>query len=316
LEFDFDTRGAMLDTYTLSIFLAAAHTENFSEAARQLNLTQPAVSMQIRALERRLDIPLFHRVGRSLSLTEQGKALVPLARDMVHRAIQIEEEIEALKGTVVGHLKIGCSTTTGKYLFPHLVARFRRRHPNVQVSIYNHNRDTVLTELCDGTVQLAVVSSQPACPDAEYRHFFTDQIILIVAMDHPWAQRDIIGPEELRGADFILRDPESGTRRAVEASLMEAGLNVSELNPVMELGNSEAISMAVEAGIGAGFISRAVAQRGIEVGKIKEVRVGGLSLAREVFIVQSHRFPATRAQAEFWIFIQEPENEALRRLAA
>jgi len=87
----------MLDVYELKVFLTAAETENFSAAARQLNLTQPAVSMQIRALERKLDVTLFHRAGRSLSLSERGRALMPLARDVVNRAIRIEEEIESLR---------------------------------------------------------------------------------------------------------------------------------------------------------------------------------------------------------------------------
>jgi DNA-binding transcriptional LysR family regulator len=309
-------RQTVLDVYELNIFLMAAETENFSQAARQLNLTQPAVSMQIQTLEKKLGVMLFHRAGRTLNLTEQGKALIPLARDMVNRAIRIEEEIESLKGEVVGHLKIGCSTTTGKYFLPHLAARFRRRYPRVQMTIYNHTRDRVLDELCDGNVQLAVVSSQPSCREAEYRHFFMDNVVLIVpATDHPWSQRDVLEPEELRGADFILRDMESGTRQEIEAVLGERGLSTTDLNVVLEIGNSEAIAMAVEEGMGAAFISGMVAQRGIELGKIKEVRVAGLSFKRDIYIAQSHRHPATQAQTEFWDFVQEPENERLLQLA-
>ncbi len=306
----------MLDVYELSIFLAAAETENFSAAARQLNLTQPAVSMQIRALEKKLDVSLFHRVGRTLTLSERGKALMPLAREMVNRAIRIEEEIESLKGEVVGHLKIGCSTSTGKYILPHLVARFRRRHPKVQISIFNHSRDRIVTELCDGLVQLGVFSFEPNCKDAGYRHFFTDHVVLIVPACHPWGRRDKVAPEELRGVDFILRDHESGTRQEMEAALQQVGLSMTDLNIVMEIGNSEAISMAVEEGIGVAFVSRAVARRGIELGKIKEVCVAGLALRREVFIAYSHRHPATRAQTEFWDFIQESENKTVLKMAA
>ncbi len=305
----------MLDVYELNIFLTAAETENFSQAARQLSLTQPAVSMQVQSLEKKLGVTLFHRVGRTLSLTEQGKALIPLARDMVNRAIHIEEEIESLKGEVVGHLKIGCSTTTGKYFLPHLAARFRQRHPRVQMTIFNHSRDRVLDELCEGAVQLAVISSKPASRDSEFRHFLTDHVVFIVPAEHPWSQRDVIAPEELTQVDFILRDPESGTRQQTEVILREAGLSIDDLNIVLELGNSEAISMAVEEGMGVAFISRLVAQRGIELGKIKEVRVAGLNFEREVYIVHSHRHPATRAQAEFWNFIQEPRNETLLKAA-
>lgn len=307
----------MLDVYELTVFLAAAETENFSEAARQLHLTQPAVSMQIRALERKLDVDLFHRTGRTLALTEQGKVLLPLARDMLSRTFQIEQELESLKGEVVGHLKLGCSTSTGKYILPHLVARFRTCHPKVQITIFNHNRNTVLNELDDGSVQLAVVSSQPTGSDVVFRHFFTDHVVLIVPAHHPWAQRDLIAPEELHQADFILRgDSASGTRQEVEAMLETVNLSLSDLNLVMEIGNSEAISMAVEEGIGVAFVSRTVARRGIELGRIKEVQVAGVSLQREVFIAHSRRHPATRAQMEFWSFVQQPENEQLLRLAA
>jgi DNA-binding transcriptional LysR family regulator len=184
------------------------------------------------------------------------------------------------------------------------------------MSIYNHSRDRVVEELCEGTVQLAVLSAEPSCKDAEYRHFFTDHVVLITPGNHLWAQRDVIALEELGDADFILRDGQSGTRLEVEAALGEAGLNIGDLKVVMEIGNSEAISMAVEEGIGVAFVSRTVARRGIELGKIKEVRVAGLALKRRVFIAYSRRHPATRAQTEFWNFVQETENETLLKLAA
>jgi len=305
----------MLDIYALKIFLVAAETENFSEAARQLNLTQPAVSMQIRDLERSLKVSLFHRSGRSLSLTEAGRMLIPLARDIVNRAIRLEEEIESLKGEVVGHLKVDCSVTNCKYVLPHLVARFRQRHPKVQITIYDCNRQTAIQELGDGTVQLAVVSSQPPGRDAEYRHFFTDNVVLIVPVSHAWAEQGVIEPECLRQTELILHNPESGTRQDVEVALRKTGLDINDLNVVVEIGSSEAISVAVEDGMGAAFVSRIVAQRGIELGKVKEVQVAGLSLQREVFIAYSRRHPASQARAEFWKFIQETENETLLKLA-
>jgi DNA-binding transcriptional LysR family regulator len=306
----------MLDVYELNVFLTAAETENFSEAARQLHLTQPAVSMQIRALEKKLDVDLFHRTGRTLALTEQGRALMPLAREVINRAIQIEEELESLKGEVVGHLKLGCSTSTGKYILPNLVARFRRCHPRVQITIYNHSRTAVLTELEEGAIQLAVISSQPGGVDVVCRHFFTDHVVLIVPADHAWSRLDCVPPEALQSVPFILRDTQSGTRQEVEGMLEAVNISVSDLNLAMEIGNSEAISMAVEEGIGVAFVSRTVARRGIELGKLKEVRVADVSLQREVFIAYSRRHPATRAQMEFWNFIQEPENQELLKLAA
>lgn len=299
----------MLDVYELKVFLTAAETENFSETARQLSLTQPAVSMQMRALEKKLGFSLFHRAGRSLALTEQGRVLVPMARDMVKRSIQIEEELEALKGDVIGNLKIGCSTTTGKYYLPSLVARFRQRYPKVQVVIRNRSRDLVLSDLQEGEVHLAIVSAYPSIKDVECRRFFDDHMILVVSASHPWAQRASITPDDLRGTDFILRDTHSGTREGVDAALSHVGLIINDLNVVLEIGNSEAMGMAVEEGIGAAFISRTVARRGIDLGKLKEISVEGLSLQREIFIAYSRRHPASRAQTEFYNFIREPDRQ-------
>jgi len=301
----------MLGVYELRIFLIAAETENFSEAARRLNLTQPAVSMQIRAMEQEFGISLFRRAGRSLALTEQGKALLPMARDLVKRSLQVEEAVEALKGEVVGHLKIGCSTTTGKYYLPMLVARFRQRYHKVHVTIYNDSRAEISAALCDGKIHLAVISARPLCADAEYHHFFDDYVVLVVGAKHPWSERDSIAPKELLGANFILRDTQSGTREEVNRTLNKVGLTLDDLNLAMEIGNTEAISMAVAEGIGAAFISRAVARRGIELGRLKEVRVNGLSLHRKIFIAYSHRYPAPRAKTEFWNFVQEPKNQVL-----
>lgn len=306
----------MLEVYSLNVFLVASETENFSDAARQLNLTQPAVSMQIRTLEKRLGVSLFHRAGRSLSLTEEGKALIPMARDMVNRSVRIEEEIESLKGECIGHLKFGCSTTTGKYILPHLAARFRRRYPKVQITIYNHSRDTVLAEMCEGIVHLGVMSFAPTSKEMEYRPFFTDYVVLIVSADHPWAKRDRIAIEELIDTNFIMRDDQSGTRQEVQMFLQEKGFSIDDLRVVMEIGNAEAISMAVEEGIGAAFVSRAVARRGIGLGKIKEVRVDGLSLKREVYIAYNHRHPITQGQSAFLSFIDEPENKMLLKATA
>ena len=301
----------MLDIYELNLFLIAAEFENFSKAANQLNLTQPAISMQIRNLEKKLDVSLFMRAGRSLALTEHGKSLIPLAREMVNRAKQIEEEIQSMKGDVVGHLKIGCSTSTGKYILPFLAAQFRQQHPRVQMSIYTHSRDIVLEKLTNSQIQLAVVSTEPISKYVGHRHFFTDYMALVVPVDHPWAERSLIEPHELCETNFLLRDSGSGTRQTLESFLSQMEIMIDDLNVVMELGNAEAISMAVEAGIGVAFIPRVVALRGIEFGRIKEVPLAGGILKREIFMVHSHRHPATKAQTEFWEFVQQSAETVL-----
>ncbi len=119
----------MLDAHQLNIFLVAAELESFSQAARQLNLSQPSVSAQIKSLERLLRTQLFHRAGRHISLSEEGQILLPLAREMVRHSIHIEETMASLGRGIVGHLKLGCSTAVGKYTLPRLIARFRAPRP-------------------------------------------------------------------------------------------------------------------------------------------------------------------------------------------
>jgi DNA-binding transcriptional LysR family regulator len=306
----------MLNIHEMNVFLMAAETQNFSEAARQLHMTQPAVSMQIQSLEHRLGVNLFERSGRRIQLSEAGETLMPMAHDLISMSLRIEETMKSLGGEVVGHLKIGCSTTAGKYILPQLVARFRRMHSRVQVTVYNSGRDHVMDMLCDGMTHISVVSSLVRCRDAEFQPFFTDRVVLIVPVNHPWASRNSIKPQELDKVDFILRDNMAGTRQVMVEGLMEHGIHLDDLKTVMELGNAEAIEMAVEEGIGVSFVSRLVAQRGVALGRIKIVKVEGLDLERKIYMAYNIRRAATSAQSEFWSFVHEPHNETLLKLAA
>jgi DNA-binding transcriptional LysR family regulator len=306
----------MLNVHEMNIFLTAAETENFSETARQLHMTQPAVSMQIQSLEQRLGVTLFERAGRRIQLSEAGEALLPMARDLVSMSLRIEEAIKSLGGSVVGHLKIGCSTTAGKYILPQLVARFRHMHPRVHVTVHTKGRDQVINMLCDGLTHISVVSSLVNCRDAEFQPFFTDRVVLAVPADHAWAKRSSVKPQELCEVDFILRAEPAGTRQVMIEGLLDHGIHMDDLNIVMELGNAEAIEMVVEEGIGVSFISRLVAQRGVELGRIKTVEVEGLNLERKIYMAYNIRRAATKTQSEFWNFVHQPVNETLLQLAA
>jgi DNA-binding transcriptional LysR family regulator len=301
----------MLDAHQLNIFLIAAELENFTNAAQHLNLSQPSVSAQIQSLERRLGTELFHRSGRHISLTEAGQVLLPLAREMVQLSIHIEETMASLSGTAVGHLKLGCSTAVGRYTLPRLIARFREEHPQVQVSCNVMTRDAALKALLDGILHLAVTSVREFSKEIEYHFFTTDQVVLIVPADHPWAVRGQIEPHELLTENFILREKTAGTRRALEEGLAQHSLHPDQLKTVMIMASSESIRTAVEEGIGVSFISRLVASAGIQLGRIVEVDVANLDLKQQLFIGHNVRRPATKAQAAFWEFIHSPANRAL-----
>lgn len=304
----------MLDARQLNVFLIAAELENFTQAARHLNLSQPSISAHIQTLERKLGTQLFHRSGRHITLTEAGQALLPLARDMVNLSVHVEETMASLTGTVVGQLKLGCSTAVGKYVLPRLSAHFLKQYSQVQVTCSVMTRKSTLEALLDGTVHLAITSAREYSKEIEYRPFTSDEIILIAPADHPWAARQQIEPQELLAEKFVLREESAGTRHALEHGLAKQGIHVNQLHTVMVMANSESLRTAVEEKIGVSFISRLVASAGILLGRVVEVKVKGLELEQQLYIGRNTQRPATKAQAAFWEFVHKPDNRALLQL--
>ncbi len=294
----------MLDTHQLNVFIAAAEALSFSEAARRLHMSQPSVSQHIQSLERHFDKELFVRTGRHVMLSDAGRALLPLARDIVSRSANIEETMRSLDGEVYGHLHVGCSTTPGKYILPHLLARFHRLHPQVKVSCHVAPQEQALEMLCNDEIHFSVASAPYlTCRDVELWRYMTDPLVLIAPTDHPWALRGEIEPEELLDGVFIMREAGSGTRSAVSAGLAEFGIGLDELETLLVLGNPEAIALAVQEGLGVGFVSSIVITKLIQSG-VAVVKVRGLELEREIYISRHALRPPSMAQAAFWEFVR------------
>ncbi len=295
----------MLNLSEIQVFAVAAETENFSEAARRLDLSQPAVSQQIRSLENYLDVELFLRSGRGVALTDAGKILLPMARELLDLSRRVEETMRSLEGQVVGHLVIGCTTTAGKYMLPLVAAAFSQHHPNVQVTIEMCNCASIVNPLLGREVHLGISSTKIVHRDMECQPFFTDHVVLVVPADHPFASRSSVLPAELLDQPFILREEGSSTCRMVQEGLAGQGLSLDQLRVVMVVGNAEAIEMAVEHKLGIAFISRLAARHGLELGRLVEVPVEGIHLERPLYVVRSSRRAKMPAETRFWDFIRE-----------
>ena len=303
----------MLDISAINIFLTVAECCSFSEAGRRLNLSQPAISQAIQHLERQFGVQLFVRQGHSTRLTEAGQLLQGLGKELITNANRIEETMHSLQGTVVGEMNIGCSTTSGKYLLPGLIAQFRKRYPQLRINVLISNRDTVIKRLTSGDIPLGISSKIIEHSDIEYLEFFTDDVILIVPAGHPWARYRHIYPDDLLEAPIILREENAGTREVLMDGLRQHDILPDMLNMVMTLGNAEAIEMAVEEEIGISFISRLAALRGLELGRIVDVTVEQMTLQRKIYLARNRRFPPTRAQSEFWCFLKStPVGSSLK----
>ena len=295
----------MLNLEAIKVYLAVAEHGSFREAGRQIHLSQTAVSQIVQGLERQLQVQLFIRQGRNAQLTEAGQVLVPMARELCTSAQRLIQTMLSLQGEVIGEMTIGCSTTSGKYLLPGMIARFRRQFPQVRLNVMVTSRDSVLNKLINGDVSLGVSSKHIEHSDLEYQDFFTDTVILIAPVDHPWAKFRKIYPDDLLDEPMILREEHAGTREVLMEGLQKHDISPDMLNVAMVLGNAEAIEMAVEEGLGIAFVSRLAASRGLELGRIVEVEVEGMQLARDIYIVRNRKQPLTRAQTEFWQFIKD-----------
>lgn len=304
----------MLELYELQVFMVAAETENFSEAGRRLQISQPAVSGHIQSLEQRLNTRLFERTGRNIKLNDVGEALVPVVRNLLREAQVVEEFVARRQGTVIGQLTLGCSTSAGKYVLPRLMARFMDDHPNVQIICEVGPRGYALDSLSQGKVDLAVSSLRVPRRAIEYRYFADDRLILIAPPDHPWAEKGTITLEDLVEYPVILREAKSGTAITLNRELARHDMSLDILRCRLVLGNTEAIVQAVMEGVGPGFVSRIAALPALQREVVVEVSVEGLKLVQRLFMARNTSFHATEAQKVFWDFAFSPENQDLRQL--
>ena len=303
----------MIDLQKIETFLSATETLSFSDTAKQLHLSQPAVSHQIRALEEDLDATLFERSGAGLRLTEAGRMLLPWAKRLMRDSGDLQA-IMSSRRSAVGELRIACSTTAGKYVLPQLAARFRSSFPDIQVRILACGPEDVSLNLLEGDAHVGVISREVRDPSLEIQEFFRDRILLIAPANHRWAKNSSIEPAEILQEPVIIREPASGTRSVALAELAKHDIRPEDLNVFLEVGNAEAIVKTVAAGYGIGFVSELATSCELERGNVIEVQVQGMRLRRTIYMVRKRLAELYRPRDAFWSFVHDPDNVDLLRL--
>ena len=304
----------MLDLNRLNVFIQVAATQSCSEAAKRLHLSQPTVSKHIQNLEAELNVKLFDREGAQFRITNAGMTLLPWARKMVRQSTEVQEMMQGMQDSIVGQLRIACTTTPGKYVLPHLAARFHQRYPGVQIFIQPCVRQDMTVRLLAEDADLGVVSSEVMENDLECQYFFTDHVSFIVPEKHPLSKRDSIEPAELLDAPMILREPTSGTRKVLQSELAKHDISFDEMNVLMEVGSAEAIVSAVAGGVGASFVSRTASAYARVWGCVVEIPVEGLNLQRKICIARRKLSHPNLVRDAFWAFIHAPENKDILSL--
>jgi LysR family transcriptional regulator, low CO2-responsive transcriptional regulator len=238
--------------HQLRILSAIARLNNFTRAAEELHISQPAVSMQIKQLEEMLGAPVTEHVNKRIHLTSTGQTIFEAARDILSRLDRLEGDLQELKGEISGPLDIAV-VTSAKHFLPHYLGEFMRQHPKIKPRLTVTNRATVLEAISENRHDLYIMGQVPAGLDIEAHPFLDNIIEVIAAPNHPLSKKKKISLKMLAEEPFLVREQGSGTRVAVDRMFAERALSIK---PFMELGSSGAIKNAVIAGLGLAVLSR------------------------------------------------------------
>jgi DNA-binding transcriptional LysR family regulator len=294
-----------MDTRQLAAFCAVVDRKSFSQAAERLGVTQPAVSLQVRALEERLGRQLLDRSGRRVEPTEAGERLYRRAQRILQLEEQLLEDVAAGDaGPLTGTLALGSSTGPGAHLVPLLLCEFQREHPGLQIALSIWDTYAVIERVAEREVELGVVGAVRRNRSVVFEPLTRDEIVLAVPPGHPAAGGEI-SVEDLRAETLVVMQEGAGVRQVVEQELRRAGLRLRTLEPKLELGLQESVKSAVAAGYGVTFISRMAIEGELAAGTLAAARVAGIEPSRQLYVVRAKGRPTSRAADAFLSFAGE-----------
>jgi DNA-binding transcriptional LysR family regulator len=294
----------LMDTRQLQAFCAVVEKKSFSQAAEKLGVTQPAVSLQVRALEQRLGQTLLDRSGRRVEPTEAGRRLYRSAQRMLALEEQLLQEVSGDEEGLHGTLTIGASTGPGAHLVPLLLCEFQRDHEDLHVALSISDTQTVIDRVAERELELGVVGALRRHRSLEFEPLVRDEIVLAVPPGHR-AAGSRLSVDELKEETLIVMQEGAGVRQVVEEELRRAGLRLRGVEPKLELGLQESIKSAVAAGYGVAFISRTAIEGELKAGTIAAAGVEGVEPARQIYVVRARGRAPTRAAEAFLSFARD-----------
>ncbi len=293
----------------LKTFIQIVESGSFSGAARALGLSQPAVSLQVKALEREFGAELMERRGKNLELTEAGRTLYREALELVEQARRLEDAMEQSAAEVRGTLRAAASTIPGEYILPALLGPFKTEYPFVRVVLEVADSASVARRTAAGEVDIGFTGALPDDPQLQSRPLCADRLVLITPPGHPLGQKKRLTPEDLAAADIVLREEGSGTRRTMLAALSAMGLGLTDLNVVVELGSTNAVVNAVASGAGISLVSAWALDCALETSRIMAVRLPGQDFIRQFYYMTRPK-PLSRPVRALVDYLEK--NRALR----
>lgn len=287
-----------MNLQNLRVFLKVAELEHITRASEELSLSQPAVTKTIQSLEHEAHIALVERQGRRIVLTHAGRVLQGYARKIFALEREMEEALTVLREGEVGEVTLAANTTTGVYLLPPIVARFQERFPRVKLNIAILNSHEIIEGTLDWSLDFGLVEGDVAMlpPGLKVKPFAHDELILVVAPDHPWSRVALLDPAALAEETLLLREQGSGIREVIEHRLQHQGVYV---RPLLTLTDNEAIKQMVMNGVGSAIVSSFTVQRELTSRTLVRVPLAELVMHPQLSLIMREDKQLSRAAQEF-----------------
>lgn len=293
-----------MEDHKLRVFCAVAETKSFSKASELIHLTQPAVSLQIQAMEELYETRLFDRSGNSINLTPAGEILYKRAKEILALYAEAQHNISEITGAIKGSLSIGASSTIGNYLLPHIIAAFKKKVPQVNISLVVNNTKVITERLNAGEIDIALVEGDVSKQRFSVETLLSDELVVIMSPAHHWTERRNVPAIELTKEPIIMREEGSGTRQIILKHLEEHGIKLDQLKIALVMGSTEAIKGAVEEGLGVSIVSAWAARKNLKQGPIKSTTFKDLKFNRNFSIISPKRNYSTHTAREFLNFLR------------
>lgn len=294
----------MLDVQ-LKVFKTVVEKGSFSLAAQELHMTQSSVSQQIQSLESYYDIKLFDRMYRKIMVTQAGMALYPYAAELERLYQESNKAIQGLKADIAGRLNIGCSLTIGEYFMPRILVSFSLEHPLVEASMDVFNTEQITAMVVGGAINLGFIEGhyEPLDMLADTK-FGGDELIVIASPQYKHLLHRM-SLAELKGARWVMREKDSGTRKIFEEFITKHDIDPSKLNVVLEMGSTQAVKEAVKSGIGITAISKLTVESELQRGELIAIPLQeGIIPRKFTMIYHKERFK-THAAEKFMSYVME-----------
>jgi len=278
-----------LEFNQLESFISIVKHKSFSSAAKELYTTQPSVSNNIKNLEKELNTTLLDRTSKSITLTDSGKIFYKYAVELVNIRDKAKFTVLEHDSKVEGEIDICASSIPEEYVLPYIIKDFIKIYPNVSFSVTHKNSKDVIDDILSGKLNFGIVGAKYYSELLEYIDFYEDELVLCVPYNgkHPWNSCEYLDIDVLFSEKFIFRKTGSGTRRLIEESLSDKGINIESLNIVSYVDSNEMIKKMVELGLGISLMSKIAVKNEIDLKLIKALRIKDLNLNRSFYFVHS-----------------------------